>query len=86
MFWGDKLAPELGHETRENKVLESLRLDHLNSEEREVMENTCRDYQDIFYRPGDKLSCTNAAKHSMNLVRHPSTENRTGYPSPKERK
>lgn len=27
----------------------------MNNEERDVPENACLDYQDIFYLPGDKL-------------------------------
>jgi hypothetical protein len=52
---------------REGRVLASLRLDHLNSEERGVIESTCKDYQDIFYLEGDELSCTEAVKHSITV-------------------
>jgi hypothetical protein len=50
------------------EVVGKLRLQHLNSEERNTLENTCLDYQDIFHLPGDKLSCTNATQHSITLV------------------
>jgi hypothetical protein len=40
----------------------------LNSEEKRVIENTFRGYQDIFYLKGDRLSCTNAVKHSINVI------------------
>ena len=53
---------------RIDEVLERLRLDHLNPEEKEMTRKVCRDYQDIFYLPGDKLSCTNAVKHSINVI------------------
>jgi hypothetical protein len=55
-------------QSREEKVLVNFWLDHLNSKERGVIENTCRDYQDIFYQKGDWLSCTNAIKHSINVI------------------
>jgi len=49
--------------------LEKLRLEYLNKEETRCIEKTCFDYQDVFYLPGDKISCTNAVKHAINLVR-----------------
>jgi hypothetical protein len=41
------IETEMG-QNREKIVLAKLRLGHLNSEERREIENTCRDYQDIF--------------------------------------
>jgi hypothetical protein len=55
-------------QSREEKVIANLRLGHLNSEERRVIENICRDYQAIFYLKGDRLSCTNAIKNSINVI------------------
>jgi hypothetical protein len=52
---------------RGREVLNKLRLDHLSSAEREFLENTCLDYQDIFYMPGVKLSSRNAAQHSIEV-------------------
>ncbi|PNF26465.1 hypothetical protein B7P43_G15375 [Cryptotermes secundus] len=57
-----------GYKDRKREVLSKLRFEHLNDEERVMLENTCSDYQDIFYLPGDELSATNAAKHSITLV------------------
>jgi hypothetical protein len=53
---------------REQQVIEKLRFEHLNPEERQVMENTCRDYHDIFYLPGDRLSCATTVKHAINVI------------------
>ena len=53
---------------RDKKILEKLRLEYLKKGERQCIEKTCFDYQDIFYLPGDKISCTNAVKHAINLV------------------
>jgi hypothetical protein len=53
---------------RISEVLEKLRLDPLNPEEKEVMQKVCRDCHNIFYLPGDKLTCTNAIKHSINVI------------------
>jgi hypothetical protein len=52
---------------RYKKVLEKLRVDHLNPDEKESLREICFDYQDVFYLPGDRLSHTNAVKHSINL-------------------
>jgi hypothetical protein len=57
-----------GAKNRAREVLEAIKLDNLNSEERRVTEETCNDYQDIFYLPGDRLSCTATVKHSINVV------------------
>jgi putative intracellular protease/amidase len=54
--------------SRDERVLEQLRTEHLNSEERKSLQKKCSDYQDVFYLPGDQLSCTNAVKHSINLA------------------
>jgi hypothetical protein len=66
----------------EEKVLVNLRLGHLNSEERRVIENTCRNYQGIFYLKGDRLSCTNAIKYSINLIPGTSLINTRTYRLP----
>jgi hypothetical protein len=55
---GSLTATERGVRNREQEVLEALELENMNFEERQVMERTCKDYQDIFYLPGDRLSCT----------------------------
>jgi hypothetical protein len=58
-------------------------LEHLNNG-RNALENTCPDYQDIFYLPDYKLSCTNAVKHSPSyLEQHRSTLGHIGYPKSK---
>jgi hypothetical protein len=50
---------------RDEKVLKRLRMDHLNSEEKESLQKICSDYKKVFYHPGDKLSYTNALKHAI---------------------
>jgi hypothetical protein len=44
-----------------------LRDDNLNEEERKLLREICFEYQDVFYSPGDKLSCTNAAKQTIQV-------------------
>jgi hypothetical protein len=57
---------------RETEIAKLLRMDHLNSEEMKVLDQTCKEYQDIFYLPGDKLSSTDATRHSIPV--EPGTE------------
>jgi hypothetical protein len=71
---------------RISEVLEKLRLGHLNPEEKEMIRDTCRDYHDIFYLPGDKLSCTNAVKRSMNVIPGTSPINTKPYRLPEAQK
>ena len=51
--------------SRGERVIASLREDELNEEEKKSLREICFKYQDVFYLPGDKLSCTNAAKHTI---------------------
>ena len=46
-------------------IKQQLRLDHLNSEEKEAITNLCLDFEDIFYLEGDKLTFTSEIKHSI---------------------
>jgi hypothetical protein len=75
-----------GIRNRAHEVLEKLRLDHLNPEEKQLMEDTCRDYHDIFYLPGDRLSCTTTVKHSINVVPGMSPINTRPYRLPEAQK
>jgi len=53
--------------SRGERVIAKLRDKHLNEEEKKLLREVCVEYQDVFYLPGDKLSCTNAARHSTQL-------------------
>jgi hypothetical protein len=57
----------VNYENREKVILDQLRLDHLNNEERKLLVETCLTYTDIFYLPGDRLSSTNATRHPIRL-------------------
>jgi hypothetical protein len=47
-------------------TLENLfRTDHMNSEEKTEIFKVCKEYSDIFLKPGDKLSFTSKIKHSI---------------------
>jgi hypothetical protein len=71
---------------RTQEVLEKLRLNHLNSEEREAIEKVCKDYQDIFHVPGEELSCTSVVKHSINVVPGTNPINTKPYRLPETQK
>ena len=48
-------------------MIAKLRDEDLNEEEKKLLREVCFEYQDVFYLPGDKLSCTNTARHSIQL-------------------
>jgi hypothetical protein len=79
------IETEMG-QNRGKMALANLRLGHLNSEERREIENACRDYQDIFYLKGDRLSYTNAIKHSINVIPGTSLINTRPYRLPEAQK
>lgn len=45
--------------------LSKLRMDHMNKEERNVIEQLCHEYRDIFYSDKIPLSFTNQVKHNI---------------------
>src|SRR5699024_10146706 len=50
------------------KLLENeICTDHLNDEEKHSILAICREFNDLFFLEGDKLSHTDAAKHCINL-------------------
>ena len=67
---GDPLIPDPKihaewDKSRCERVLKKLRMDHLNSDEKTSLGEICFDYQDVFFLPGDRLSCTSAVKHNI---------------------
>jgi hypothetical protein len=70
--WDGSCSNEFESRVREGEILKQLRLEHLNMDERKLLVQTCLDYQDIFYLPGDKLSSIGAALHSISA--EPGTE------------
>ena len=72
--------------SRGEKVIAKLRDDHLNEEEKKLLREICFEYQDVFYLPGDKLSCTNAAKHTIQLAPDDTPINTRPYRLPESQK
>jgi len=70
--WDRSCSTEFESQDREREIPRQLRLEHLNTEERKLLVPTCSDYQDIFYLPGDRLSSTGAARHTITV--EPGTE------------
>jgi len=67
LTWERGWSTEFKSQDREKEIQTQLRLEHLSTEEKKLLVQTCLDYQDIFYLPGDKLSSTDAAKHVINV-------------------
>jgi len=72
--------------SRGERVAAKLRDEHLNAEEKKFLRATCFVYSDVFYLPGDKLSCTNAAKHTIQLEPGVTAINTRPYPLPESQK
>ena len=53
--------------SRGERVIAKLRDAYLNEEGKKFLLEVCVEYQDVFYLPADKLSCTNAARLSIQL-------------------
>jgi len=63
-----------------------LRIDHLNEEEKRSLLELCFDYQDVSYLPGDKLSSTSAAQHTITLEAGVNPINTRPYRLPESQK
>jgi hypothetical protein len=72
--------------SRGEQVISKLRTDHLNQEEKRALQEICFDYQDVFYLPGDKLSSTNAARHTIHLEPGTTPINTRPYRLPESQK
>jgi hypothetical protein len=72
--------------SRGEEVISKLRTDHLNEEEKRALQEICFDYQDVFYLPGDKLSSTSAARHTVHLEPGTTPINTRPYRLPESQK
>jgi hypothetical protein len=72
LTWERDRCTEFDSQDREKNIQTQQTLEHINTEERMLLVQTCLDYQDMFYIPGDKLSSTDAARHTINV--EPGTE------------
>lgn len=54
------------HLNRTNTEIDELiRTNHMNTEERREISKLCKEYSDIFYKPGDRLTFTSKVKHNI---------------------
>ena len=60
-----KFEGEIASPDHVKQVLELLRLNHLNPEERASIENLIKQYADRFHLPGSELEATNAVSHRI---------------------
>lgn len=68
-------------------VLENvLRTDHLNSEEKCTLLKVCREYNELFLLPNDKLTFTDAVEHRIKLLPGTSPINIRPYRIPQKHK
>ncbi|KAL4153886.1 hypothetical protein QTP88_001719 [Uroleucon formosanum] len=51
---------------RINKLKETIKVEHLNSEEKASIYELCSEYADIFFLEGDKLGATDIVAHNIN--------------------
>ncbi|RZC41111.1 hypothetical protein BDFB_013447, partial [Asbolus verrucosus] len=56
---------EIESRNRLELLRDNLRLKHLNSEEKNCIEEICKQFNDIFHLPGDDLSFPTAIKHEI---------------------
>jgi hypothetical protein len=61
-------------------------MDHLNSEEKTSLGEICFDYQDAFFLPENRLSCTSAMKHKIHLEPGTGPINTNPYRLPESQK
>lgn len=55
------------HKSRDERVIKKAKKEHFNLKEKESLQEICFDYMDVFFLPGDRLSCMNTMKHLINL-------------------
>ena len=83
--WDNAYGTKVEFPGRETRILTKLQVDHLNAEEKSLVQ-ACLDYQTVFYLPGDQLSSTDAVRHKITV--EPGTEpvNTRPYRLPKMQK
>jgi len=53
-------------QSREERIRDLLRTEHLNAEEKRALSSICEEFSDIFYLEGDRLSHTTKIEHEIN--------------------
>ncbi|KMQ83882.1 hypothetical protein RF55_18871 [Lasius niger] len=60
-----RIQPEGEVMPRSDKVLQLLRTQHLNAEERKVIIEICKDFSDVLHLDGEPLTCTDTVAHQI---------------------
>ncbi|XP_048511338.1 uncharacterized protein LOC125500979 [Athalia rosae] len=61
----DEADPDDSGKERVTRIIEGLRMDHLNAEERQHVVQVLNEFQDCFHLPGDRLGKTNTLAHQI---------------------
>lgn len=67
---------------RLTKLESEINFDNLNCDEQTSILKICREFNDIFYLSGDKLTTTNAIQHNINLIPHSKIVHKKPYRFP----
>lgn len=70
---------------KEKEGNSKLRLEHLNTEEINVFKRLCKQFPNIFYKEGDKLTFTNIVKHNITTTDEVPVHKRPFRYSPSEK-
>lgn len=66
------------------KLIEIIKPEELQDNEKDVLNKICWNYQDIFHLPGDKLTFTNITKFKLPLIENSKIVNRKQYRLPEK--
>jgi len=72
--------------SREEKIKDLLRTNHLNSEEKKALINICTEFSDIFHLEGDPLTYTTEIEHEIITKTNSSSVNIRPYRLPEKHK
>ncbi|KMQ83001.1 hypothetical protein RF55_21213, partial [Lasius niger] len=71
---------------RSEKVLQLLRTQHLNAEERKAIIEICKDFSDVLHLDGEPLTCTDTVAHQIATQADSSPVNVRPYRLPEKHK
>lgn len=71
---------------RTEKIMRTLRIEHLNEEERKAIKGICEEYSDVFHNEGEALTYTNTIAHQIATQADSSPVNVRPYRLPEKHK
>lgn len=66
MVMQDSSKSEILPQSREERIRNLLRMEHLNAEEKRALWSICEELSEVFYLQGDRLSHTTKIEHEIN--------------------